>query len=371
MTLNSFRNGYKAVVNNKSSEKNIKLKLNKNDNKPRVYWKPLLISLTCLVMLFIFNFQSHENHFVFLPLADDVETEYSGGREIKLLGINDDNVYYALTTRSSTENRTEIYKYYTKSNKTTMVYQLESNLLLLVDDNIIYVNPDQTNQIEILNINDLVNNDLYTFDQNTLIKAIDYQDHYLFIVYENHESYELVKFDMDTKMIDYKEELIDLSYPIAYDDGSLLYLNDNNEIAVLNMTSNIIVPTETFNERVIINMDIDVLQITIAKEKLYYIDNKVETSLWYYDLTTEQIVQQTILSEKKCFSEKIYYDETNSKLYIALQEDSINKIYCFDMITNLTKLITEFEYGRVWDIYINENSYAVSVDDGIIVGNIR
>jgi len=370
--LNSFRDSYKAMVNKTSTAKNINFQPNKENKKINGYWKPLVIVVTCLVMLFTLNIQNQKYDFVYLPLVDDVETEYSGGKEINLLGISDNNVYYALTTRSTTENITEIYKYFTESGKTEMIYQLKSGFILLVDEEIIYVNQDQPNEIEILNTRDLVKSDLYKFDQDDLIKSVYYQDHYLFIVYEHHDQSFFTSYDLQTKEIAYKKDLTEFIYPIAYGDGSLLSLTDKNEVVVLNMSDDrITLPSKAFNEMIREAINADALQMLIANEKIYFVDDNAESSLWYYDLITEQLGKQTTLSRNKGFSEKLYHDKAHDKIYIALQEDQINKVYCFDMLTNVTELIAEFEYGRVWDMYVIGNSYVFSVDEGIIVGNIR
>ena len=370
--MNSFRECYKTMVNETSTEKNINLNLNRKNDRLKNCWKPLLVGFTCFAMLIVFNFLNNKNDFVYLPLINNVETDYSGGSDIKLLGVFDDNVYYALTITFEAKNITEIYRYSTEDKKTEKIYQLESSILLLVDDYLIYVNADQTNKIEIMDTNDLVHNDLYLFEQNTLIKSMDYQDHYLFIVYENNDGYGLVRLDIDTKQIDFEKELNELVYLIDYDDDSLLYLNSNNEVQILNLDINVsILPIEVFNESIKDDIDMGVFQAVIVNGKIYFINNVGETSLWYYDLSTKQIIEQTTLVKESCFIEKIYYDTANNKLYIALQDDNINKIYCFDIKTNKIKLIAEFEYGRVWKIFINKDDYVVSVDDGIIIGNIR
>jgi len=357
MTLNNFRQNYHKMITDKVIMiPDVDSILKRSEKRSCLFQKIVLVS--CVFIFVLVNVNNHSIDYGYHEFFSDHQNSgIYGGTENKVLGLNDDQLYYASVNYiDSKYQMTSIKKINIKNGISQTILEIEADNVMMIEDFLIY--KDNTQKISIFN----------TIDNTmTYIKydheIIDYKiikgkllvacrdDHSLIYIYN----------DLNKPPMQYQLDIM-IENIIDNDNTKLIY-EVNGELGIYDLIDN--------RYRSLSLMIESLLQGAIDKSVIYNdrllftLDN-LDGKLYSYDLKNDDLRLVTDIFNNKLITSLDVYD---NELYVTVFNGN-SLIYRINNTGQINHLKT-IDSDRIWSIVFDNENYLLVLDNGYYLGRFN
>ena len=357
MTLNNFRQNYHKMITDKViTIPDVDSILKRSEKRPCLFQKIVLVS--CVFIFVLVNVNNHSIDYGYHEFFNDHQNSgIYGGTENKVLGLNDDQLYYASVNYTDSKYQmTSIKKLNIKNGMSQTILEIEADNVMMIKDFLIFI--DNTQKISIFN----------TIDNTmTYIKydheIVDYKIIKGKLIVACHDEHSLIYIynDLNKPPMQYQLDIM-IENIIDYDNTKLIY-KVNGELGIYDLVDN--------GYRSVSLMIESLLQGAIDKSVIYNdhllftLDN-LDGKLYSYDLKNDDLRLITDIFNNKLITSLDVFD---NELYVTVFNGN-SLIYRINNTGQIDHLKT-IDNDRIWSLVFDNENYLLVLDNGYYLGRIN
>lgn len=357
MTLNNFRQNYHKMI----TEKVIMIPdvdsiLKRSEKRSCLFQKIVLVS--CVFIFVLVNVNNHSIDYGYHEfISNHQNSGIYGGTENKILGLNEDQLYYASVNYIDGEYQmTSIKKINIKNGMSQTILEIKADNVMMIKESLIYQVNDQ--KLSIFNINDETKISI-DYDH----EIIDYKiiKGQLLVACCDEQTSVYIYHDFNAPPLQYRLDIL-IENIIDYDNTKLIY-EVNGELGIYDLRDN---RYRSLSSKIESLLQVAIDKSVIYNDRLLFTLDNLDGKLYSYDLKNDDLRLVTDIFNNRLVTSLDVYD---NELYVTVFNGN-SLIYRISNTGQIDHLKT-IDNDRIWSIVFDNEKYLLVLDNGYYLGRVN